>query len=74
MMKVAKITLWDGKIFYTSNLDSDRLSLFFEKAKNKYIIENRDISAQAQIDIIDMAEDKYHEIPATCEAAELFAE
>lgn len=70
-MQVAKITLWDGRVFHTDDFSKERLRAFFDKARAQFK-EPLSAYASAQVDIIEMTPEEYAAIPATVESAALF--
>ena len=70
-MKVAKITLWDGRVFHTDKFDRAFLADFFERAKKGVELPEK---ATSQVELIEMSEKEYMSIPATVESAELFGQ
>lgn len=70
-MKVAKITLWNNSVFYTSKPDDTVIYGFSKRAKDKFGQRPGQID---QIDIIEMSEADYNKIAATNESAELFGQ
>lgn len=71
-MQVAKITLWDGRVFHTDDFSQERLRAFFANAKAKAPAPVPE-GAHSQVDLIEMTQEEYQAIPATVESAELFA-
>lgn len=72
-VRVAKITLYDGRVFHTDRLDHDYLRAFFDRVR----AEANDVPVDAppnQIDIIEMTPEEYRAIPATAESAALFGD
>jgi hypothetical protein len=60
-MQVAKITLWDGRTFYTD--DYERLKQFFDNVRAKYAAV-APAGARNQVDLIEMTPEEYASIPA----------
>jgi hypothetical protein len=71
-MQVAKITIWDGSYYYTNQFDTQSLKRFFDNARNKFLKEGRVVKENAEVEIIEMSEQEYINIPATNESEELF--
>lgn len=67
-MEVAKITLFNGKTFYTDKPSFDALKRFFDKARAKY--GDGPKGTRNQVDLIEMTPEEYHAIPM--ESRELF--
>jgi hypothetical protein len=70
-MQVAKITLWDGRTFYTADCSWDRLKQFFDNVKAS-LKERPPADARNQVDLIEMTPEEYNAIPATVESAQFF--
>jgi hypothetical protein len=68
-VQVAKITLWDGRTFYTNECSWDRIKRFFDNVK---AAETPPADARNQVDLIEMTQEEYHAIPATVESALMF--
>jgi hypothetical protein len=73
-MKVAKITLWDGVAYYTSNLDNGHIRRFIERAKLCFEQDGRSTEVLGQLDIIEMTAAEYHRRQQPADSAELFGE
>lgn len=71
-MQVAKITLWDGRVFHTDDYSAESLRAFFANVKAR-ITEPLPVGAMNQVDLIEMTPEEYQAIPATVESGELFA-
>lgn len=75
-MKVAKLTTWDGREFYTDDLDAGNLQNFWSNIKNGYTQEQLNEfeleKAQATAEIIEMTTEEYMAIPATEESRAVF--
>lgn len=70
-MQVAKITLFNGQVFYTDDFSWNRLKLFFDKVRAKYG-NAAPIDARNRVDMIEMTPEEYQAIPATVDSAEFF--
>jgi hypothetical protein len=68
-VQVAKITLWDGRTFYTDDCQWDRIKQFFDNVKKA---EMPPADARNQVDLIEMTPEEYKAIPATVESARFF--
>jgi hypothetical protein len=70
-MQVAKITLFNGDVYYTSDCAPDNLGAFFGRVRAKYG-DSVTPDARNQVDLIEMTPEEYQAIPATVSSAELF--
>ena len=70
-MEIAKITLFNGKTFYTDKPSFDALKRFCDRAHAKYGYGPPE-GARNQVDLIEMTPEEYQAIPATTDSAELF--
>lgn len=68
-MEVAKITLWDGQVFYTNDFSFDKMREWLDRAKAKI---KPEVGTHAQVDLIEMTPEEYQAIPASLESAEFF--
>lgn len=71
-MQVAKITLFNGQVYYTNEFSWNRLKVFFDNVRSKYG-PVAPIDARNQVDMIEMTPEEYAAIPATVESAQLFS-
>jgi hypothetical protein len=70
-MQVAKITLYDGRVFHTDDFGRERLRKFFDNVRAqapKPLPEG----LSNQVDLIEMTPEDYAAIPATVESDALF--
>ena len=72
-MQVTKITLWDGRKFYTDDFSRERLRTFFNNVRARYA-DKAPADAVNQVDLIEMTPEEYAAIPATMESASLFGD
>lgn len=72
-MKIAKITIWDGRVFYTDDFSQENLHRFFTNARAD-IGEPLPQTARAQVDLIEMTPEEYRAIPATADSARMFGQ
>lgn len=72
-MKIAKLTMWDGRVFYTDRLDREHIGAAFDRARAQL---GPDFvpTHTTQVDLLDMTPEEYQAIPATVESAGLFAQ
>lgn len=70
-MQVAKITLFNGDVYYTNDCGWNRLKLFFDNVRERYGAA-APIDARNRVDMIEMSQEEYAAIPATSESAALF--
>lgn len=71
-MQVAKITLWDGRTFYTNDTSRERLRTFFNNVRARFGT-IAPPGAKNLVQLIEMTAEEYRAIPATVDSAELFA-
>lgn len=71
-MQIAKITLWDGRVFHTDDYSQERLRTFFANVRAQ-ITGPFPEGAHNQVDLIEMTPEEYAAIPATADSAQLFA-
>ena len=69
-MKVAKITLWDGRKFYTDDYSQKNLRAFFDNVRQQLTPPPNGL--HNQVDLIEMTQEEYAAVPATVESATLF--
>lgn len=72
-MQVAKITLWDGRVFYSDHWEPDFIRGFFKRVREAATEPIPD-HARNQIDLIEMTEAEYVAIGASIESARLFGQ
>ena len=70
-MKIAKCTIWDGRIFYTDKIDVKSMRNFWARIKENYTREQLNQfklgPMRAQIDLIEMTSEEYYSIPVVNE-------
>jgi hypothetical protein len=71
-MKVAKITLWDGREFYTGDWTHDALSRFRDNVRSE-AGDQMPKDATMHVDMIEMTDEEYAAIPTSTEAHRLFS-
>jgi hypothetical protein len=71
-MQVAKITLFNGQVYYTNEFSWNRLKMFFDNVRAKYG-NVAPIDARNRVDLIEMTPEEYAAIPATVDSDALFA-
>ena len=70
-MQIAKITLYDGRVFYTDDYSHERLRRFFDNVRAK-APKPLPTGLSNQVDLIEMTPEEYHAIGTNVAAAELF--
>jgi hypothetical protein len=71
-MEVAKITLFNGQVYYTDDFSNERLRQFFDMVRAKYG-PTAPAGATNQVDLIEMTSEEYQAILATMDSAKLLA-
>lgn len=71
-MQIARITLWDGRVFHTDDFSQERLRTFFDNLRKQWpdpVLPGM----RNQVDLIEMTPEEYAAIPATVESAQMFS-
>jgi hypothetical protein len=71
-MKVAKITLWDGREFYASEPTHETLSRFRDNVRFE-AGDQMPKDATMHVDMLEMTDAEYAAIPASADAHRLFS-